>query len=503
MLESIRKGQRWLTAVFVGAIGLVFAAFVGLGGPLTGGPAAGSVVEVNGLRFDTRDYYRVRASQEQRFRQILGDSYDANATQGLLDTQSVQILVNEGILASEAQRLGLDVSMAEIQRDTRRSFRNEEGRFDPESFRDYAEYEYGNERNYVEATRRNLLARKMLQLLWGQTRVSEGEARARSRHRLEQVRIAYVALDTERLPADQPLDDEAVAAYLAENEASVRAQFDEQAEDFQTPAQTRARHILFQKGENAETAADAQGRAQAALDRIREGAAFEDVALELDEDPATRTQGGDLGFVTRGELDGRLEAVIFSLEPGTLAEELVETDRGYHVVKVEERREGGTRPFDEVANELARGLAEKDAAAKRAAEVGDALLAAVREGEALEDAARAQDLTLERTALLSRRPDGFVPGLGGSPDLLAAAFALDVGESAARVFRVGTKDVLVQAIERNEPDDLELAKAATEERERLESEKRNERVESWINTRRDELTQQQRLHVNLELVQAQ
>ena len=76
--------------------------------------------------------------------------------------------------------------------------------------------------------------------------------------------------------------------------------------------------------------------------------------------------------------------------------------------------------------------------------LADELAAAVKGGESLEDAARARELTLERSGWLRRRPDGFVPGLGASPDLMATAFTLEPGQSSSRVFEVGDKLALVQ-----------------------------------------------------------
>ena len=74
-------------------------------------------------------------------------------------------------------------------------FRNEAGRFDAKGFDEFVQYEYGNERSYVEFMRRALLGQKMVRLLYSQGEVSEGEARAAALHRLQQVQIAWVALD--------------------------------------------------------------------------------------------------------------------------------------------------------------------------------------------------------------------------------------------------------------------------------------------------------------------
>jgi len=93
-----------------------------------------------------------------------------------------------------------------------------------------------------------------------------------------------------------------------------------------------------------------------------------------------------------------------------------------------------------------------------------------------------------------------VPGLGAAQDLLAAAFSLDPGQSASRVFDVGNKLALVQTLERKEPGDEEIESQLEETRERLLAEKRNVRAEAWLNARRTELIDANELRVDLESV---
>jgi hypothetical protein len=175
----------------------------------------------------------------------------------------------------------------------------------------------------------------------------------------------------------------------------------------------------------------------------------------------------------------------------------VQTDRGLYIVKLEERVEAGARPFDEVRDELAKEAATRQAAAKRADELTDELAKAVRSGQSLEAAARERKLTLERTGMFRRRPDGFVVGLGASKQLLATAFALSPEHpSSPEVFSVGSKLVLIQLLDRSEPSEADLANAITLERDRLEESKRNAFVQNWIETRRTQLTRSGELKID-------
>ncbi len=82
---------------------------------------------------------------------------------------------------------------------------------------------------------------------------------------------------------------------------------------------------------------DVIAEAQAVLDRIKNGENFATLAAEFGTD-GTKTQGGDLGWFGRGMMVPEFEEAVFALEAGQLGEELVETQFGYHIVQVDERR---------------------------------------------------------------------------------------------------------------------------------------------------------------------
>jgi peptidyl-prolyl cis-trans isomerase D len=505
VLESLRRGQRWLTAIFVGVIGLVFAAFIGLGGPFQqGGGGANAVVTLDGEQFSVADFERIRQQQEDRYREALGDQFDSRTAANFLDSQSLRILVDSAVLAQAAEELGFRVTREEIQRAVREipGFRDETGRFDQDAFVDQVEYIYGSQRAFLRVMREDLLKQKLARLLAEQAHVSEAEARSAARYQLEQVRIAFVALDTESLPPGEAISDEELQAYLDAHEAEVRALHEARRSEFTTPERVRVRHLLIRVEDptDDEAVEAARKRAEDARTRIVEGASFEDVAMEVSEDPGSREKGGDLGFVARGDISGALETAAFTQEEGVVGE-VIQSESGFHVVRVEGRKAAGEQPFDEVALMLARDLAVAERARTRANTLAEALSDAVAEGESLESAARARELTLERTDLIHWRPDGFIPGLGASPEVMATAFALTPeAPSSPRIFQVGSKRVLVQMLEKPPLDPQELAAATAAQLEQLRESRRNSLAQEWVDARRTQLVESQRLFVNADLV---
>jgi len=501
MLRILRGGQRWLTAIFVVGIGGVFVFFLGLQGPLNA-PSGGTVASVGPYQFGIREFERARQRREAALQEQLGDQYDSQALADTLDQMAVRQLVDQALLAMEAEDLGFAIGKKEIEQMVLADpgFRDESGRFDRASFEDYVDYAYGSQSSFIEDRRLALLSNKMIRLLNAQPQISEGEARAVAQQGLEEVRIAFVALGGE--PADAAEIDAAdVEAVLAEREEEVRALYEERSGEYNVPEKVRARHILLAIPSEADEEAEAaiRERAEAALVRVRDGGEdFALVATEISEDQGTKGEGGDLGFFERGQMVEAFEDAAFGMQEGEISSELVRSTFGFHVIKVEERRAAVHEPFETVRDDLARELLATETANVRARELAEALAGAIREGQSLEEAARERELTLERSGFLGRRADGFIPGLGAAQELLASAFALEPGQSAPRIFEVGDRLALVQVLERKEADPQQVEDRVDALRANLLEQKRNARANTWINRRREALVNQGELRVDLE-----
>ncbi|MCX8012324.1 MAG: peptidylprolyl isomerase, partial [Desulfobacterota bacterium] len=95
----------------------------------------------------------------------------------------------------------------------------------------------------------------------------------------------------------------------------------------------------------------AKKKAEEILAQIKSGKPFELMALTYSQDSATNTKGGDLGFFAPGQMIKEFEQAAFSLKPGEVSG-VVETKMGFHIIKVEEVKEEGTRPLEEVKEEI-------------------------------------------------------------------------------------------------------------------------------------------------------
>ncbi len=172
----------------------------------------------------------------------------------------------------------------------------------------------------------------------------------------EGVTVAEIREQVER----QVKFDKALAREIGEVEvtgAEVEAFYDMRSEDFAQPAQVRARHILISDAEDAEAAAHAIHK------RIEEGEDFAALAAEHSACPSGQ-QGGDLGFFGAGQMVEPFSRQAFAMEAGEVSAP-VKTEFGYHIIKVEERREAKQAEFAEVEDAIKEHLEQQQGRAKQ------------------------------------------------------------------------------------------------------------------------------------------
>jgi len=139
-------------------------------------------------------------------------------------------------------------------------------------------------------------------------------------------------------------------------ESRAKPPTDEEVEQFrqQQAEEVHVQHILFRLAPNAseKEAAAVKARAQAVLDSIRAGADFAEMARRHSEDGSAQ-EGGDLGFIRRGETVESFEEAAFALrDSGDVTPEPVRTRFGYHLIRLLERRQGTPMDMAEAREQL-------------------------------------------------------------------------------------------------------------------------------------------------------
>jgi peptidyl-prolyl cis-trans isomerase SurA len=148
-----------------------------------------------------------------------------------------------------------------------------------------------------------------------------------------------------------------VRSKVKVSDQDVENYYKQHPQEFEGVEERHVRHIFIPLPEAAPAAAveKAQGRAQAALQRLAAGEDFGAVAKAVSQGPGAE-EGGDLGWMKRGTLQKKLEDVIFALPDGQVSKP-VRAGPGLHLFKVEERRLGGGRDLEKVKDEIRDRLA--------------------------------------------------------------------------------------------------------------------------------------------------
>ena len=137
------------------------------------------------------------------------------------------------------------------------------------------------------------------------------------------------------------------------NEDKARAYYKDHPEIFKTPEKIQVRHILIKVDASAsdEEKKKARGKAENVLKKIKEGEDFSKLASELSDDPGTKEKGGDLDFFSKGTMVPAFEQAAFSLKPGEISG-ITETDYGYHIIKMEEKKEALLEPYENIKDKV-------------------------------------------------------------------------------------------------------------------------------------------------------
>jgi peptidyl-prolyl cis-trans isomerase SurA len=149
------------------------------------------------------------------------------------------------------------------------------------------------------------------------------------------------------------------------SDEDLRSYYQSHPQEFGGEDELRVRHIFLPLPEDAGKADEARARAagEKVLQRLRTGEDFAKVAREVSKGPSA-PDGGDLGWLRRGTIQKALEDAAFALKDGQISG-LVRAGPGLHILKVEERRRGGERSFEDAKEEIRTRLLDEQVAQTR------------------------------------------------------------------------------------------------------------------------------------------
>ena len=159
-------------------------------------------------------------------------------------------------------------------------------------------------------------------------------------------KIQYVSFGTSNLPGGKP----------QVTDAELQTYYNQHQDQFEVKPQVKVRHILITvlPGADAKTDAAAKSKAEDLLKQIKNGGNFADLASKNSDDPGSKTQGGELGWLDPGKTVPEFDKAAFSLSPGQTSD-VIKTQFGYHILQVEDKKTAHKRSLEEVKSEITAG----------------------------------------------------------------------------------------------------------------------------------------------------
>jgi peptidyl-prolyl cis-trans isomerase D len=217
------------------------------------------------------------------------------------------------------------------------------------------------------------------------------------------------------------LDTAALRAKVVPSASDIESHYKQNIEQFSTPEQVHALHILLKTEGKDEAAVKKQ--AEDVLKQAKGGADFGELAKKYSEDDGSKVKGGDLNFFGRGQMVPEFDQAAFSMQPGQISD-LVKTQFGFHIIKVLEKKAATTQPLALVKDQIGEQLKFERANAQ-AQQVSTRIATELKTPADFDKVAKQEGLTVKESNFFTR--DEPINDLGPSPQIANQAFILKDG----------------------------------------------------------------------------
>ncbi|HXR57508.1 MAG TPA: SurA N-terminal domain-containing protein [Casimicrobiaceae bacterium] len=477
MFDLLHKHKRVAQTV-LGLVTLPFV-FFGTYQYFTGGGSAQDVASVGKNKITQSEFDDALRDQQQRMRQALGNNFDAS----MLDTPEARYalleqLVNQRLLENEARAGRFRVTDAQLaQFIAGLAPFQEDGKFSADKYREVLAAQGMSPLMFEQRVRGDLTlspvsdpivngsiaakssVQRYLALLDQKREVSiapiAAEPFAKSVNVSDEDVKAYYDRNPKAFETPEMakvdyllLTQDAIAAQIKVDPAEVRQAYDANAKQYTTSEERRASHILIAVKKDASDAEKAQAKKKAEEIAAKARAnpdSFAQLAKENSQDPGSASQGGDLGSFSRGAMVKPFEDAVFGAKVGDIVGP-IQTDFGYHVIKVTGITPSHVQSFDEVKGRIEAELKRQKAGQKFASAADQFQNLVYEQADSLAGAAKTLDLKVETTPFVTREK---IQSLAmGSAKFVQALFspesiqskrnteAIEVGQNALMAGRI-------------------------------------------------------------------
>ena len=456
MLDRMRRHKGWLKW----SLAIVILAFIVLYIPsFLKQDAAGNndvVASVEGREITVGRFRQAYQRQMQAYRAQFGGNVDERMLKQLgIDQRIVQQMIEEETGLAEASRLGIAATDEEVQtRIATMPGLMENGQFIGEQrYRQLLQLQNPpmTPHDFEEQIRRGVTLEKLQAALTNWLTISDKELEDEYKRRNEKVKLAVVSFPADKFREGLDATDAELSAYYDAHKTElkipekrkikyalldtqvirtrtqvsaqdIKRSYDDNQQQYSTPEQVRASHILL-KTEGKDDAA-VKKQAEDLLAKVKAGADFAKLATQYSEDETSRVKGGDLDFFPKGQMVPEFDKAAFSMQVGDISP-LVKSQYGYHIIKLTDKKAATTKSIEEVRAQIEDQI-KWDRAQTEAQRIADDVGKSLKKPADLDTVAKGRGLTVGESSLFGKEEP--IAGLGVAPAVAERAFEMKDGE---------------------------------------------------------------------------
>jgi len=371
------------------------------------------------------------------------------------DRQILDGLISRHVMMEEAKRLGFGVSAEEVESKILENpvFREGGNFIGLPRYRAILQQNNLTVDEFESAVRDDILLEKLRNFVGAGVVVTDKEVEEEYRRRNEKAKIDYFVIDPTKLESKVTVNEKDQRDFYEKDKAKynvgekrqaryvyidkvkqrqsvtvsddeLRQYYSEHQSEYNLPERVTAQHILFKtEGKTPEQVEAIKTKARGVLERAQKGESFAALAKEFSED-SSAPSGGDLGSFTRGQMVPAFDQVAFSLGPGAISN-LVQTEFGIHIIKVNEKQEARSRPLEEI-KEAIRPIISTRKAEQRASQVAQQIAVDLATTKDLKAVADKHGVEVRETPLIEQ--SGTIPELGNAAELIKRMFSMNKDE---------------------------------------------------------------------------
>ena len=460
MFDLVTK-NKFLVYTVLGLIILTFA-FFGVDSYFRGGSAVPEVATIGDARISEQEFGVALRQAQDRMREQARQNPQMSAylnspefKRSVLDD-----VIQRRLLLGQAAALGMVVSVDELRTAIAdvQAFYDEDGKFSVARYEQLLRAQNLTPASFERQIEQDIVLTRIQRAFAGSAFVPDKVVQRLVRIRGQEREVSQLLLSPAAFKAKVSISEDDAKTYFDENRSlfqiperaraeylvltpevaaanveisddELRRAYQERLSEFQSEEERRASHILIAiaSGATDEEKAAARTKADEIYQQLTQSPGrFAELAREHSQDPGSAEQGGDLGFFQRGFMVKEFDDATFALTAGEISSP-VQTQYGYHIIRVDEIKTVETTPFEQVREQLMTEIgksAVQDAYLEAAQTFSDMVYT---EYDSLQPTADALKLTVQQSDWISPAGGGVNPLLN-DPKLLEALFSAEMLE---------------------------------------------------------------------------